>query len=216
MVFAERFGRLCFVFLAISAPAFSQGGFGTIAGRVLDPNGGLVPKAALRATNIDTGISAEATSDGTGLYQFVQLIPGRYNVRAEAPGFKRLERKDIRVQVADRVTLDLTLEVGAPAETITVTAEATALRTQDAQTGEVVSRSLIRDLPQLQRDPLRLLTIAGNLQGDGSRAEPGSDTRINGGRTIGVEYIIDGVSAGTGLGHNVVRTTPDDGSYRGI
>jgi hypothetical protein len=194
--------------LLVTTLAFSQGGFGTIAGRVLDAQGGSIPSAALRATNTQTGLTSEAKSDPTGTYQFIQLLPGVYNIAVEANGFKTLERKAVQVQVADRISLDLSLQVGALSESVTVTGEATALRTQDAQQGEVVSRELIKDLPQLQRDPLRLLTVAGNIQGDGNRAEPGNDTRINGGRTIGVDYIIDGISAGTGLGHNVVRTTP--------
>jgi len=197
---------LClFVF---SAPAFGQGGFGTISGRVTDPAGGTIPGAKIHAVNTDTGLATDSLADAAGLYQLLQLVPGVYNIRAEASGFKTLDREGVQVQVSDRIALDLPLTIGAPSDSVTVNAETTQLRTEDAQTGEVVTRTLIRDLPQLQRDPLRLLTVAGNIQGDGSRAEPGSDTRINGGRTIGVDYIIDGISAGTGLGHNVVRTTP--------
>src|SRR5258708_3486367 len=128
-----------------SIALYSQGGFGTIAGRVVDQNGGVVPAAILRVTNTDTGLNSQVTSDATGSYQFLQLLPGRYDVSAEAAGFKKLERKGIRVQVADRISLDLLLEVGALSESVTVTGETTALRTQDAQTGEVVSRTLIHD-----------------------------------------------------------------------
>ena len=200
--------RLTCLVIVSTVAGFSQGGFGTISGRITDAAGGVVPGATVQATNPETGLNASGKTDGSGTYQLLQLPPADYDLRVEAQGFKKLERKGIKVQVADRITLDLAVEVGAASESVTVVGEATALRTQDAQTGEVVTRTLIRDLPQLQRDPLRLLTVAGNIQGDGSRAEPGSDTRINGGRTIGVEYIIDGVSASTGLGHNVIRTTP--------
>ena len=89
-----------------------------------------------------------------------------------------------------------------------MTGEAPLIRTTDAQTGEVINNTVISNIPQLQRDPLRLLVLSGNVQGGGTRAEPGSDTRINGGRTVGVEYKVDGVTAGTGLGHKVVDTTP--------
>ncbi|MEJ7710178.1 MAG: Plug domain-containing protein [Pyrinomonadaceae bacterium] len=82
------------------------------------------------------------------------------------------------------------------------------MRTQDAQTGEVIDNQQIQSLPQLNRDPLELLRLAGNVQGGGGRATDGSDTRINGGRTQGIEYFVDGVAQSTGRGHGVSQTTP--------
>lgn len=191
-----------------AAVGFGQGGFGTISGRVTDASGSTVPNANVQATNVETNQKYDTTSDASGIYQLLQLRPGSYDLQAVASGFKRLEQKGLRLQVSDRLSIDLALSVGGTTDTITVTSEAPILRTEDAQQGEVVTTTFIRNLPQLQRDPLRLLTLAGNIQGDGSRAQPGSDTRINGGRTIGVEYIIDGITAGTGLEHNVVQSTP--------
>ncbi len=191
-----------------SPVSFSQGGFGTIAGQVVESSGGGIASATLRVMNSETGANSVIKSDPVGFYQFLQLLPGLYDISVEAPGFKKLERKGIRLRVGDRIVLDLPLELGAISESVTVTGEVSALRTSDAQTGEVVTRSLIRDLPQLQRDPFRLLVLAGNVQGGGSRAEGGNDTRINGGRTGAVEYLIDGITAGTGLGHRVIQTIP--------
>lgn len=199
---------LCFMALALCSAAYGQGGFGAIAGRIIDPSGAGVPGAKIIVTNPATNLKVEAAANENGDYQVLQLLPGSYDLQVEANGFKKLSRRGIKLQVSDRITLDLTLELGEVTETVTVEAQAPLLRTQDAQTGEVINNAMIRNLPQLQRDPLRLLTLAGNVQGDGQRAEPGRDTRINGGRTVGVEYIVDGITAGTGLGHNVVSTTP--------
>ncbi len=185
-----------------------QGQFGSILGTISDPSGGAIPGAKITATNVATDLRIEAKSNQFGTYQLMQLNPGSYTVEVEAAGFKKTQRPSVRVQVADRLTLDLTLEVGSLTETVEVTAEAPALRTFDAQTGEVVNNTMIQNLPQLARDPLALATLSGNVQGSGSRAQPGSDTRINGGRTIGVEYKMDGITAGTGLGHKVVDITP--------
>src|SRR5258708_1788286 len=164
------------VFL-FSLPAYCQGGFGTITGRVLDPASAAVPGALLRVTNTEPGLTSETSSDSGGSYTLLQLLPGLYDVNVEVAGFKKLERKGIRVQVDDRIQLDLLVEVGTLAESVTVVGETTALRTQDAQTGEVVTRALIHDLPQLQRDPLRLLAGAGNIQGHESLSQPRRDTR---------------------------------------
>src|SRR5438093_3453262 len=199
---------LCLISLAFCSAVYGQGGFGTIAGRVTDPSGAGVPGAKVIVTNTATNFKAEGTANQNGDYHVLQLPPGAYDLQVEANGFKRLSQRGIKLQVSDRITFDLTLELGEVTETVTVEAEAPLLRTQDAQTGEVINKAMIRNLPQLNRDPLQLLTLAGNVQGGGGRAQPGSDTRINGGRTVALEYIVDGITAGTGLGHNVVSTTP--------
>jgi hypothetical protein len=115
--------------------------------------------------------------------------------------------------VGDRLALDVSLTVGEISETISVSAEAPLLRTQDAQTGEVVTEQFIQNLPQLSRDPMALVRLSGNVQGTGNRAmgayfdgRGSEDTRINGGRSQGIEYFVDGASAGTGRGHNISNT----------
>ena len=195
------------ILLCLSLTVFGQGGTGAINGRVIDPAGAAVVGAKVTVTNIATNATKEITSNNEGLYQALLLSPGDYNILVEAQGFKKLERPKVTVQVADKLSIDLKLEVGQFGETTTVTAEIPLLRTEDAQQGEVVTYQNIQNLPQVRfgesRDPLQFLIIAGNVQGDGSRAEGGSDTRINGGRAQGVEYYIDGISATTGVGRNI-------------
>ncbi|MCI0620540.1 MAG: carboxypeptidase-like regulatory domain-containing protein, partial [Acidobacteria bacterium] len=106
--------------LGLTMPVFSQGGFGVIAGKVADPTGASVPNAKIRAINIETNAKNEVTSNASGDYQILQLLPGRYRLQVEAAGFKLLERPDIQVQVSDRVTLDVALEIGEITETVTV------------------------------------------------------------------------------------------------
>jgi hypothetical protein len=207
-LYSSWFFRLTSVLLFAALTVYSQGGLGTVRGTVTDRTGAVVPGAKIAVTNVETNLRTEAQSDSSGVYQVFQLRPGIYELAVEAAGFKRLSRQGILVQVADNLTVDLSLEVGGLSESVTVTGDAPLIRTADAQTGEVINNALISNLPQLQRDPLRLLVLAGNVQGGGTRAQPGSDTRINGGRTVGVEYKIDGITAGTGLGHKVVDMTP--------
>jgi hypothetical protein len=194
--------------LAAGAAAFGQG-YGSIAGSVKDSTGGVVPGAEISATNLATNAKSTVISNDIGYYQVLRLSPGRYLVTVEMAGFKKVETTNVTVHVGDRLSWDVTLQVGEIDETLIVPGDSVPLlRSQDAQTGEVVNSTMIRNLPQLNRDPLQLLVLAGNVQGGGSRATSGSDTRINGGRTVGVEYIVDGITAGTGLGRQVVRTTP--------
>ena len=195
------------VWLAYTSVVYGQVGFGLIAGRVADPSGAVVPSAKISVTNDATGIKTETRSNGDGDYRVLQLLPGKYTLAVEVQGFKKMERSGIQVQVDDRLTINVALEVGTEAQTVMVQGEAPLLRTQDSETGEVISTQFIENLPQLNRDPLQLLVISANVQGDGSRAGGGSDTRINGGRTSGVEYFVDGITAGTG-GHIVSGNTP--------
>lgn len=200
---------LSIFWLGIVTAVYGQGGgFGQIAGQVADPSGNAIVGAKITATNTQTSVKSETVSTETGDYQILQLTPGLYNIDVEATGFKTLQRPNLQVQVADRLEINLPLEVGLGTETVTITEEAPLLRSQDAQTGEIVNQDMVQKLPQLERDPLQLLRIAGNVQGDGSRANGDSDTRINGGRAQGIDYIVDGITAGTGLGRDVSTTTP--------
>lgn len=125
------------------------------------------------------------------------------------------------MQVSDRIALDFKLEVGSVSETVTVTGEAPQLRTEDAQSGEVINENMIETLVNITRDPFKLLSLAGNVQGTGDRAgwqlgvgqgiyNGPADTRINGGRSAGIEYLVDGVPATGGFVHNVANATPTE------
>jgi hypothetical protein len=188
---------------------------------VTDPQGAVVPGAQIGATDVATQVRAAATTNSAGVYELLNLIPGTYSVEVSAPNFKKTVRPNILVQVSDRIGLDFKLEVGSVNQTVTVTAEAPQLRTEDAQTGEVINESMIENLVNIGRDPLKLLTLAGNVQGSGDRAgwnlglsggiySGPADTRINGGRAAGIEYLVDGVPSTGGFIHNVVNATPTE------
>jgi hypothetical protein len=208
----------CAVWLALPCVCWGQG-YGSISGTVSDPSGAVVQGATITATEVGTTVASTGKSNSEGRYQVLQLRPGLYVIEAEAPGFKKLSRPDISVDVAGRITLDLRLEVGATSETVAVTAEAPQLRTEDAQTGEVVDQTMIRNLPQLNRNPLELVQLSGNVSGTGlatngsspissnpavgSSNSPG-DLAIGGGRTGSLDYAVDGQNINSGRGHEVL------------
>src|SRR6266404_4710245 len=194
--------------LAVSLPAWGQGGMGSIEGDVLDPSGAVIASVTVTATNLETQVVRTATTNSAGRYALLRMPPGTYTVSVEHAGFKRTERPGIQVQVGDRITLNIPLQIGQTSDSVLVVQEAPLVRTQDAQTGEVIDNRMIQSLPQLNRDPLALIRLAGNVQGDGDRASAGSTLRINGGRTQGIDYFVDGVTVGTGMGHGVSFNTP--------
>src|SRR5207237_3058531 len=78
---------LCLAFSAFNAFAQSEATTGNVEGRVLDPNGAVVPNATVTANNQATGLEKTATTDGEGNYRFILLPPGAYTVRVQAKGF---------------------------------------------------------------------------------------------------------------------------------
>src|SRR5579871_6600589 len=138
--------------ILFSCVLYGQGGFGEIAGRVTDPSGAVVPGASIVAVNAGTGEATKTVTNATGDYELLTLLPGEYAVSAEAAGFKKLDRGGLAVRVADRITLNLALEVGRTSETVNVTAEAPQLRTQDEQTGDVIDQTAIMNLPVVDHD----------------------------------------------------------------
>lgn len=199
-----------FCLLSIGRLGVAQIDAASIAGQVLDPSGAVLPGVVVTATNSETGIQTKATTTAAGYYQITDLKPGPYSLSVEAAGFKKLVRLGIVLQVQDRLDIKLKMEVGNASENLTVTTEVPQLRPDDTQTGEVLDYQLIQDLPQYTRDPLQLLTLSGDVQGSGARANGGSysDTRINGGRTSSVDYLVDGISVLSGQNHSANNSTP--------
>src|SRR4029077_19123584 len=97
---------------------------GTITGTVSDSSGGVVANAAVDATNTESGAVYRATTTPTGNYTIAQVATGNYEVTVEVPGFKKYRREGISVEVAQTLRIDMTLEIGATTESVTVTAAA--------------------------------------------------------------------------------------------
>ncbi len=120
---------------------------GTILGRVTDPTGAVVAGLKLEALNVDTGVRYSATTGQTGDYLLPFLIPGSYTLTAEMAGFKKVSRPGIAVRVNDRITIDMSMEVGQTSESVNVVAETPILDTSTASMGQVIDSKTVLDLP---------------------------------------------------------------------
>jgi hypothetical protein len=137
-------------FLAVfSACLFGQAGTGTITGTIRDPAGASIPSAPIEVRNVETNAAYPTVSTETGAYTVPQLPPGSYSVTASAAGFKKLIRAGITVSAGQILPLDLLLEVGANSESVTVTAEATLLKTESGDVAHNVTLEQLDDLPIL-------------------------------------------------------------------
>jgi protocatechuate 3,4-dioxygenase beta subunit len=95
----------------------------TIFGSVIDQQQAGVPGARVLAREADTGVEASTVTGDTGQFALTYLAPGTYTITAEAPGFKRAVREKFTVSTNQRYQLELKLEVGVVAESVTVSAE---------------------------------------------------------------------------------------------
>jgi hypothetical protein len=163
--------RLLFVFalLSTAAAAFAQETRGTILGRVTDPTGAGIPGADVQVVNQAMGTTVKLTASGDGLYNAPLLIPGLYKLTASAPGFKTLTRENVQLQVADRLEVNLQLEVGGAEQSITVSGTPELMSTETASVGNVVSSKQIQDLPLAYGNPFALIGTASGATFTGNQ-----------------------------------------------
>ncbi|MBM3746006.1 MAG: TonB-dependent receptor [Acidobacteria bacterium] len=185
---------------------------GTILGSVTDPSGAVVAGAKVAVTGEATGARVEVQSNPEGNYHVPFLLPGRYTVEVESAGFRRLIREGIIVQVNDRITLNLSLELGATADAVNVTADSPLLQTANADLGQVVDRHFVDRLPIAARNPMTLVDLAPGVLG--SSGDYGTDGQtqiaINGGSggRGGNEITVDGIPNTNPRGGARVVTVP--------
>src|SRR5512132_1864529 len=84
----------------------------TLTGRVVDPQGAVIPGAQVKARQAATGIERETQTNDSGLFTLPSLVPGQYEVTIESAGFKTTKYNSLTLQVGQTVTLNTQLEVG--------------------------------------------------------------------------------------------------------
>jgi hypothetical protein len=144
-----RLGLALVCLSLVSLTVFGQGGSGTITGTVTDPGGAVVPGATVEAKNTETGVVFNAVSTNTGNYTISQLPIGNYVVTAKVMGFKTYTHTNLALAATQVIEEDIALQVGSAAETVTVTAEATLLKTETGEMTHNVTLSQMNNLPLL-------------------------------------------------------------------
>src|ERR1700726_203839 len=145
--------------LLLCLPSFSQGNFGRILGTVTDQSGGVIAGATVTVLDTQRGVARTLTTDEAGEYNAPTLIPGTYTVRAEAKGFKKIERQNVVREVGHEVRIDLTVQPGDQAQTITVTEEIPLVETTNATLGGTLNNTDINDMPLNGRNYQNLMSL---------------------------------------------------------
>jgi hypothetical protein len=201
------------LFFTPAGAAFGQAGSGGASGIVTDTTGAIVAGAAVTAKNVATGAKHSTVSTGGGLYSFVSLPPGSYEISAQDKGFETLVRKNIVVTVDQVTTVNLALHVGSASEVVTVTETTDLLDNSNSTVGQLINAQTIDRVPLLDRNVYDLIQLSagvtpanGTPSSSGSFAiqnissgRPGVDVSsytINGAIEGSVYYMVDGSPLG--------------------
>jgi hypothetical protein len=160
----------------------------TLSGVVTDSSGALVPQASITLTSPETGITRTFTSDAAGRYTFSQLPPAAYNLTVRGKGFETYQQNGITLNPADSATQNVTLTVGAESLSVTVTADASNLNTDNSNVATNIDAKEIVELPLNTRNVYGLATLNSSvsntsegqmLLGGGSNSTDNADQDIS-------------------------------------
>ncbi len=173
-------------------PAASQTITATLQGVVRDTSQAVLPGATVTLREPDTGLVRSIVTDAAGRYVLSHVPVGTYDLTIELAGFKTLQRERVRFEIGQEITIDVALEVGGVAETITVREQAPLVEMTKTSVGQIISREEIDGLPLTGRQAASLALLApGVIQRGTSTEEPvggGGQPRGSG------ETLVDGVS----------------------
>ena len=184
--------------LVLPALVTAQSDRGTITGTVSDPTGAMVPGAKVIATSHETHGIFETATTATGNYTLPSLPVGTYDLSAEAQGFTRYIQEGIGVQVVQTVRVDVVLQVGSSTESVTVSADAPLLATENAAQSQVLAGDKINALPIyfvggfLMRSPYAFAYLAPGTSSS-------TDLRVNGLPSGTFRTLVDGQDITTGI-----------------
>jgi hypothetical protein len=150
---------LCLLIGGASVSLAQTTGSATLRGTVKDPNGAVVAKATVTLVNQATKDERKTTTNQDGVYVFSAVTPGTFSVKVENSGFKKAEQTGLTLSPSDNRALDITLQVGAASETVTVTASAEVLQTETGAKENTITAAQINNLSIISRSSIELLRI---------------------------------------------------------
>ena len=171
---------------------------GAIQGTVTDASGAVIPNATVALTSTTTGQARTVNTNADGTYRFPLLLPGAYNLKFSANGFKDAEASGINVNVTETPVFDQKMEVGGAAEQVTVQENVETIQTASSAMGSVVGSAETTAIPLTTRNYTNLLGLAAGSNASVSNASAlgrgGMEIAVNGNNTSGNTFQMDGVN----------------------
>ena len=203
MTHLHRLGLILAVVASLSpSQALAQGETtSAIVGQVRDTTNAVVPGATVAIANLETGLRRSAKTDDAGRFNFPQLKPGTYSVKAEAQGFEPQQNDNVISGLGQKQTVDFTLKVARSNETVEVNSEAPLINPENANTSTTLNTSALEDLPNpggdltypLQFSPGALINTAGSGNDFVGGTNGYGNVEFNGLPALSNGYIVDGL-----------------------
>jgi hypothetical protein len=183
------------IVLVLAGTALAQTDLGQISGKVLDPKEAVVIDAKVTVTNLATSAKQTTATNGEGLFTIGNVRVGEYEIAVEKDGFKKSVQR-VKVEVAQRLNLPISLQLGGTSETVEVTATNTAaINTISAEVSHEVTANEITNLPLLTRNPYALMELApGSVNANVATGDYANGLGISnsGSRGRSINFLLDG------------------------
>jgi hypothetical protein len=197
----------------------AQSNRGGVSGTVTDQQGLVVPNATVTVINTGTNKAVKVAASSSGAYSVQNLEPVTYRIEVEAAGFKKEIIENVKVDTATTVTKNVSLQVGAVSETVSVKSEAPLVDLESGTTGQTITERQIQDVPLFNRSVLDLAITTPNVNGvvgsedppvTAAAPVPGFNLSVGGGRPGSTVILSDGANnTGVGIARAVVSFSPE-------
>jgi hypothetical protein len=162
-------------------------------GIVSDPSGSVIAGARATMRNVATGVSNEGVTNQSGTYAIPLLSPGRYVLTVEATGFRIYRREGVVLETGQSLSLDVTLEIGEVAESVTVTGSTSLLQSETSSLSQTIENASVINMPLASRQAIGLVRLsAGVTYGQDNPQGGYVEFAIAGGRTRQQGWQVDG------------------------
>lgn len=197
--------------LTAASPAMlAQAGRGGLSGLVKDATGAVLPGVGVELKSAATGVTLSTVTTAAGLYSFVSLTPGTYELTARDSGFQTVVQKNIVVTVDQTATFNVILQPGAVNQVITVTSAPELVETSNSTVGQLITAPMIDRVPLITRDVYQLVQLSAGVNPTNGtpnasdtqgifNSRPGADVSsytINGALQGSLYYLLDGSPIG--------------------
>jgi hypothetical protein len=196
---------------------------GSISGVVTDPSGAVVPGVTVVATSVSTNVQSKVVTDSKGFYRFPTLNVDTYNVSANQAGFRDYLQSGVKIDANSALRIDISMELGAVTNTVSVKSDALQVETQSTQNGVVIQDTKITSVPLNGRSYIDLLKLQpgvspyshsqdSSTSGIGATQVSGDldngQQSVNGGRSGSNAFMVNGANAEEGV-HNGAAMIPN-------
>ena len=205
--FSWRFLAVLVTSAAASLPALAQSTT-SLRGTVTDPSNAVIPNAVVSLKDPANGSRRQVPTGADGVYQFLQVTPGTYQVVLEKPGFTSITRDGVQLLVSTPASIDFRMEVGNTGDTVNVSADAAVINTVDASIGNPFSEQQVRQLPLETRNVVELLSLQPGVTPSGE---------VLGARRDQNNIVLDGADVNNNQNSGLIaqNTQTGTGGYQG-